>query len=360
MLPDDKLLSLQSPAMKLDVFLPSLLVSPDWFADSVPPRLPAIETLMAHGTSRISGEWPGILLSSFGLRDAQGIAALSALGDEIEVGDHGWMFAEPAHFQADRDTLNLLPCSQLGISASEATQLIHALNANFADRGLLFACGNPGNWYVRCSVDELPQTMSIFSARRGAIFEKLPQSRGKLSWKAIQNEAQMLFHSHAVNEARETAGKLTINGLWFWGEGALPTMPVGLKPGIGVVFGGSALVGGLAKRVDARFAPVAQLTVADTISSAEHNLLAIDALTIPFERGDTNAWREAALKLDAQFFALLLTALRAATLDEVSLTLPRERDSLVFTINTQSLRGVAGWWKNLTQKPHSFLESSLA
>ncbi len=315
---------------------------------------------MAHGASRIGGEWPDILLSSFGLRDAQGIAALSALGDEIEVGDHGWMFAEPVHFQADRDTLNLLPCSQLDINASEAAQLIDALNANFADRGLLFACGNSGNWYVRCGVDELPQTTTIFSARRGAIFEKLPQSRGKLSWKAIQNEAQMLFHSHAVNEARETAGKMTINGLWFWGEGALPTMPIGLKPAIGAVFGGSALVGGLAKWVDAQFAPIAQLTAADTISTAKHNLLAMHTLTTHFERGDANAWQEAALKLDAQFFALLLTALRAGTLDELILTLPRERDSLVFTIKKRSLRGVAGWWKNLTQKTHSFLESSLA
>ena len=345
--------------MKFDVFLPSLLVSPDWFADSAPPRLPAIEMLMARGVSSIGGEWPDILLAAFGANGAAAAraAAFAALGDGLDSGDNGWMFAEPAHFQADRDTLNLLPRAQLDITADETTQLMSALNENFANRGLAFFCGASGHWYVNCRTDDLPQTTSIVSARRGALFDKLPVSAGKLSWKAIQNETQMLFHSHAVNAAREAAGKLTINGLWFWGEGALPKLPIGLKPSIGAVFGDTPLSSGLAKWIGARFAPLDRLSIVEPAAHATHNVLAIDTLTTLYERGDIDAWRTAATRLDGQIFTPLLDRLRAGTVDELVLTLPRGSDSLVFTIDAGSLRGIIGWWKNLTQQTQPFLAS---
>lgn len=349
--------------MKFDVFLPSLLVSPDWFADSAPPCLSAIETLLARGVPSIGGEWPGALLPAFGVTDmdsSQGIAAFAARGDGIETGTQGWMFAEPAHFQADRDTINLFPASTLDITASEAAHLIEALNTNFADRGLAFSCGASGNWYGCCNTDELPQTTPIRTAQRGAVFEKLPKSRGKLSWKAIQNEAQMLFHSHAVNEARESAGKMTINGLWFWGEGMLPTTLIGLQPGIGAVFGDTPLANGLAGWSGARFAPLTQLTFADAASHANHSLLVISTLERFYERGDISAWLQAVRQLEIQIFAPLLASLSAGMIGEVVLTLPRNRDSLIVTIDAQTLRGLSGWWKSLTQKPRPFLESSLA
>ena len=187
-----------------------------------------------------------------------------------------------------------------------------------------------------------------------------PQSRGKLSWKAIQNEAQMLLHSHAVNEAREATGKLTINGLWFWGEGSLPKTSTSLKPSIGAVFGDVVLARGLAKWADVPFAPLADLKIVDIAANADHNVLVIDGLTNAFECGDTAAWCETAARLDAQIFAPLIASLREGTIDEVILFLPRDRDSLVITINAQSLRGLAGWWKDLTHKTRPFLELTVA
>ncbi len=352
--------------MKFDVFLPSLLVSPDWFADSPPPRLPAIEALLAHGVSRVGADWPNVLLPAFGVSDknhsdhSHPLAALTALGDNIDTGSYGWMFAEPAHFQADRDTINLFPSLHLDITTGEAAQLIDALNTNFEDRGLVFSRGASGHWYVCCNAQELPQTSSIRAAQRGAIFEKLPRSNGKLSWKAIQNEAQMMLHSHAVNERREAIGKLTINGLWFWGEGVLPKIPIDGEPIVGAVFGDIALPNGLSKWSGARFTQLSQLDIFTPTSLADHNLVVLDALVIFHERGDVEGWRDAALKLDSQIFVALLASLRTGAIDDVILTLPRDRDSLVVVITTQSLRGISGWWKKLTQNPRPFLESAVA
>ena len=344
--------------MKFDVFLPSLLVSPDWFADSSPPRLAAIETLLGHGRARVGEEWPKPLLARFGV--AGGIAAISAYGDGINPGEAGWMFAEPAHFQADRDTVNLFPASNLDIGVDEAAQLLDALNANFEDRGLSFFRGASGQWYVRCDALALPHTTSFRAAQRGAVFEKLPQSSGKLSWKAIQNEAQMLFHSHAVNEHREASRRLTINGLWFCGEGVLPTLPVSLKPFVGAVFGDTPLSNGLAKLSGARIAPLEQLDLGKDKSHADDSLLMLDALTTFHERGDIDGWGEAALKLDAQILIPLLASLQNGLIEEVILTLPRDRDCLVFTITARSLRGISGWWNKLMKRPRPFLESARA
>ena len=343
--------------MKFDVFLPSLLVSPHWFADSSPPRLPAIEILLAHGRAQVGEEWPKPLLARFGVDG--GIAAISAYGDAINTDEAGWVFAEPAHFQADRDTVNLFPASHLDISADEAAQLLDALNANFDDRGLVFSSGAAGRWYVRCDALELPQTTSIAAAQRGTVFEKLPQSTGKLSWRAIQNEAQMLFHSYAVNEQREASRRLTINGLWFWGEGVLPTLSMGSRP-VSEVFGDTPLSNGLAKLSGATTASLDKWDLVSEKSHATDKLLVLDALTAFHERGDMEGWREAALELDVQIFTPLLASLRNGVIDEVILTLPRTRDSLVVTITAASLRGVTGWWNNMSKRRRSFLESAHA
>ena len=343
--------------MRFDVFLPSLLVSPDWFGDSSPPRLPAIETLLAIGRAQVGADWPQPLLARFGVSD--GIAAISAYGDSIDTDGAGWMFAEPAHFQADRDTVNLFPPSHLDIGVDEVAQLLNALNTNFDDRGLVFATGASGRWYVRCPPLELPQTTSIRAAQRGAVFEKLPQSTGKLSWKAIQNEAQMLFHAHPVNEKREARGRLTINGLWFWGDGVLPTLTTSTTPP-DIVCGDTPLSNGLAKLSGAK---TASLDLRDLLTNKltdDDGLLMLDALISFYERGDIEGWRDAAQALDSQTFAPLLASLQSGVIEEIVVTLPRECDSLVVTITAKSLLGISGWWNKLTKRPRPFLESAHA
>ncbi|MEQ1518546.1 MAG: hypothetical protein ABL931_18855, partial [Usitatibacteraceae bacterium] len=321
--------------MKLDVFLPSLLVAPDWFADSAPPRLPALEKLLAHGGENVAAEWPQPLLSAFGAVGSA--AAFAAHGDAIDTAVHGWMFAEPAHFQADRDTLNLLPGAQLDVTNEEAARLIGALNENFSDRELVFSRGASGQWYVSCQAEELPQTTSLRSAQRGALFEKLPQSRGKLSWKSIQNEAQMLFHTHPVNAARESAGKLTVNGVWFWGEGVLPRTSPGQATIFGAVFAETPLPTGLGKWNGARTDPLGAFAV-DALNPATRHALVIETLLHAHERGDVHSWLEAASGLEQQVFAPLLRSLHSGAIDQLTLNLPRDRDCLVANVNAQSTR----------------------
>ena len=53
----------------------------------------------------------------------------------------------------------------------------------------------------------------------------LPAGADALEWHRIFNEAQMLLHEHAVNEAREARGEPAVNSVWFWGGGTRPAVP---------------------------------------------------------------------------------------------------------------------------------------
>jgi hypothetical protein len=100
--------------------------------------------------------------------------------------------------------------------------------------------------------------------------------------KRLQSEAQMLFYTHPVHDARTARGLLPVNGFWISGAGALEA-PAPLRP-----------------------AP----TVPDTLRQA--------AL-----RADWAAWQQAWAQLDATEIHTLLVAARSG--EPVTLTLCGER-----------------------------------
>jgi hypothetical protein len=55
----------------------------------------------------------------------------------------------------------------------------------------------------------------------------LPRGADARHYLKLINEVQMLMHSHPVNLARESDGRLAVNGLWLWGGGTLPAGKVG-------------------------------------------------------------------------------------------------------------------------------------
>ena len=55
-----------------------------------------------------------------------------------------------------------------------------------------------------------------------AVLDYMPAGPDAIPLKRLMNETQMLFHTHAVNVAREEAGRPLINSLWLWSGGMLP------------------------------------------------------------------------------------------------------------------------------------------
>src|SRR5262249_29145112 len=75
------------------------------------------------------------------------------------------------------------------------------------------------------------------------VLDSMPSGPDGMALRSLMNEVQMLFHTHAINQAREEAGRPLINSLWLWGGGSLPAY-TGHAPA--QVAGTSPLMRGLA------------------------------------------------------------------------------------------------------------------
>jgi hypothetical protein len=98
----------------------------------------------------------------------------------------------------------------------------------------------------------------------------LPAGDDARTWRRFLNHSQMLFHEHSLNEQREQAGLMSINGLWLEGE-MHPTAPTLLRYSMTDLMENMQEV----------------LTASDEI------IIAIDDWINPTHQGDLEAWIEA-------------------------------------------------------------------
>ena len=123
----------------------------------------------------------------------------------------------------------------------------------------------------------------------------------------------MLLHAHAVNAAREDAGTPPVNGVWFDEGGTLPAPSTAQV----ATFGGDARIAALAHFVGADAAPMpATLDRALAASSTRERVVVVaDAHDLA--------------QIDAQFVAPAEAALRAGSLEAVSVMTAGRRGSVL-------------------------------
>ncbi len=131
-----------------------------------------------------------------------------------------WLKVSPVHLRPDRDTLVLIPEAELAMTADEAKSLKFAFNRHFEPEGLTLE-GTDQAWFLR-----LPQVIdfksdTLDSLKYASLQGRYPTGASAGYWRRLMNEAQMLFHSHPVNERRRQQGQLEINSVWIWGQGQL-------------------------------------------------------------------------------------------------------------------------------------------
>lgn len=132
-----------------------------------------------------------------------------------------YMHADPVHLQADMDSALLSSSSDLDIDDAEAVILCEMLNQHFKQDGLTFIAINKDQWFVSTKEKIQLITTSLAEAVGRNINFILPKGENSAHWKKLLTEAQMLLHSHELNDKRENTGLLSINSLWFHGSGKL-------------------------------------------------------------------------------------------------------------------------------------------
>ncbi len=319
--------------MPLDLVVPDLLLAADAPAAMRELRLPWAERWVARGDAHrvaIRGldTW---LARAFGVPGPAGIASITLAADDAPRAGH-WLRADPVHLRIGQDAVALHDAAVLDVTAAEAAALVAALQAHFEADGLEFIAPVPDRWYARVPEGEVPATTPLASALGRNVFGLLPKGTGRINWAAAITEAQMVLASHAVNLAREVAGRPAINSVWFWGEGEAPAK---VESAYALVYARDALARGLGRLAGTRtLPPVTSFALIDAVRPAEWVLVVEDRLTRALRSGGEAAWASAATVLDNEWFADLGVA--AQRFDGVRIVLPGPRDTLVATLSPQA------------------------
>lgn len=270
-------------------------------------QAPSLSCLLARGQSQPlpGGDWQGWLAAQFGLEPPLPLAALTHLADVGEA--PGWCLrADPVHLHADLHQLLLVDGSAEDLSLDEAQSLVQSLNHHCEELGWRFEAPHPQRWYLKTPAPLDMHTHAPAAARGKDIRPFMPTGHTAREWSRRLTEIQMLLFEHPVNQAREARGALTVNSVWCWGEGELPS--AAQPPGC-ALYAEEPLLQGLAALADVScVAP--PVTLGDCLAQGDTQSLVV----LP---GLDHTGPPASLEQD--WFAPLLTALQRGQLGTLEL-----------------------------------------
>ena len=166
-----------------------------------------------------------------------------------------WLRVDPVQLIPDRDTLVLIPPSELALTELESKSLLEAFNLHFKQDGVELVYGSASSWYLSVLQVVDIQTTPLRDAAFHNLQGLFPQGHAASHWRKLMNEAQMLFYNHPVNLARRERGAPEINSIWLWGEGLLDTHQL-VPRSQAKIWGQGAYLEGMAHLTQAHFSPL--------------------------------------------------------------------------------------------------------
>jgi hypothetical protein len=340
-----------NPAMRhLDLLLPFSLPSPDLAADLLRAlRLPSFALLAARaraGRLQVNDGFARALPHETWLAErfslqaglAQGgsppvaPAAMAAYG--LEAGQGRWFVLQPAHLHVARDHLVLTDRRHLALDELESRALFDSAQALSADAGAPLLYGDARTWFLRANDWSALQTSTMDAACGHNIDIWMPTGPDERAWRKLQNEIQMEWHAHPVNEARAARAAKPVNSVWLWGGGdAGADVPASAYSH---AWGLNGWASALAASVPATSSGA---DAASVIAAApRQGLLMTDTLSAPALAGDWSAWLDAWHALEAEWIAPLLAALQTGKLDTLTMVLSDGTRLLDLNASRASLR----------------------
>lgn len=133
-----------------------------------------------------------------------------------------WLRADPVIFRADVNQVFCLGNEMLALTPQENQALSEQLKTYFDQEGMELFAPNGHSWYLRLGDSPDVVTNALADVAGKGIQSMLPSGPDQAIWHRRLTEVQMILKNHPVNVAREQAGQLPANALWFWGLGRLP------------------------------------------------------------------------------------------------------------------------------------------
>ncbi|KAF0163481.1 MAG: hypothetical protein FD157_3128 [Rhodocyclaceae bacterium] len=331
----------------LTLIVPGLIWTRQALADlTCDLPLPAFATLLGRGRlrHRPPQDSAAILAEISGLPARLPAAALRWFALQEHPGEADWLCLDPVQLRVQERSLIVDDPQRLELTGEEAAALAVALAPTFAALGQLELI-SPHAWNLRLSVS-VPAFQTLPEAA-GRSVSALPLEDAYAPWRHAINEAQMILHAHPLNQARAAAGRPVVNSLWPWGGGRLPTRDrrAGASPH-DALWSNDPVAQGIARLLEIE----SDALPAGFGNSATRSALALhDALEQPARSGDAIVWREQLERLEADWLAPALDALRSGRLDALRLLAPGELAAAELNVSRRDL------WK-FWRKPRALTE----
>ncbi|MFM0057136.1 regulator [Paraburkholderia phytofirmans] len=335
-------------------------------------RSPALDRLIARATlvERVVGEdfqrtlpherWVarqfGALPSGAAAADEAPLAPYMLRADGGEPGTATWACVQPVHVRIAHDHLVLIDPASLDLSDEEAGALLAVARPLIEELGVRIEAPRPARWYLSGDGFGTLAGASPLRASGRNIEIWLPHEAhsGERSraWMKLQNEVQMAWFEHPVNEAREARGLPAVNSIWFHAQGAV--QPV--RSPFARVFSDAAATRGLAMTAGvAAAAPPASFAALRAAGAARGaselnadakantntsgpTLVELDPFSAPYIEQDWARWNDAFAALQTDWFEPALAALQSGDLAELGLTLCGDTGSVTLSVTRGDLR----------------------
>jgi hypothetical protein len=317
--------------------------------------LPALEGLLSKSSvvesePREAEAW---LCEAFGIAKQQdwpvAPITLKVDGAENSTTDHSyWLRADPVHLHIEHDQILLADSRVFRVTTSEAEELIAVLNRHFAEscHKLSFMPLHPTRWYICLQDMPAPQTHLLSEVVNKGIQELLPSGASIRMWRTLFNEVQMLLHEQPLNLAREARGEPAINGVWFWGGGA---MPKSFHRAYTRVCGNNILAHALALTSGAQYSPLPlEAALLPKASASDKYLVVLDTLQGNASYSDAYGWRESLKELEKKWFEPLFAMAKQGKFQQLKLSVLGKKGTKDFTIRPGDMKK---FWR--TAKPIS-------
>lgn len=322
---------------------------------------PALDQLVARATlvERVIGEdfqrtlpherWVarrfGAVPAGAAAADEAPLAPYMLRADGGKPGDATWACVEPVHVRIAHDHLVLVDPAALELTNEEAAVLHDLARPLIEELGVRMEAPTPRRWYLSSDAFGTLAGASPLRASGRNIEIWLPHEahtgeRSRL-WMKLQNEIQMAWFEHPVNEAREARGLPAVNSIWFHGQGAAQpvTSPFARVYSNAVATRGLALAAQTPHDTPpATFAAFATLCEAQPRPDDGATLVELDPFSVPFVEQDWARWNAAFAALERDWFAPALAALQKGELRALELTLCGDTGSVTLAVTRGDLR----------------------
>ncbi|MGW8392157.1 hypothetical protein [Pseudoduganella sp. HUAS MS19] len=257
-------------------------------------------------------------------RERGALAAAVMHGFGLAPREGYWFIVHPVHIQLARNHLVLADSRRLRLDETDARALFDLARPFFDE----LVWGDAQTWFMRADGWQGLDAASPDAAMGSNLADWMPAGPTALAFKKLQNEIQMLWHEHPVNEARQLRGLAPVNSFWMWGGASAAAAAAGAPAQALAVAAGQGngpappWLAALATP-DAKAAP----GLAGTVVLPQ---------LIPAGAGnDWGAWLGAIQQLEQEWFAPLLAGLRDGSTADLTLILTSR----------------AGWTEIRTSKP---------